>query len=805
MTPLRAGIVGGGWIARVHVPAIDAADGVELVAACDIDRAKAEAIAGPRGAQAYERWEEMLERERLDVLWVCTPPLHHRDPVLAALAAGIHVYLEKPIARTMDDAEAIVAAAGAGPGICVVGYQWHATELLDDVRAALAGQRVGMLVGRNYGPVAGRPWFMDQAQGGGQILERGSHHIDLQRAIAGEIAAVEATAGSVRLARPDVAASIDDSISLVFHFATARWAAVHSVWSRDGQPELYATDVLAEEATLALELGPEAYRLTGTSRGERLATEYGEPMLRSIDRFLEVVRSGDTSRIFCPPADAIRTLAVALACERAIETRAAGGAVRLRRIDHVGIVVADLDAHVAQLEALGLSLGRSSDGAESHAEYYPCGDASVELIDVRDADARARRLPAGEQARIEHIAFEVDSPLEEIRDGLEARGVEVSWPPWPSGDARDDLDDGRDQRRRPVPVHAPSGEAVRVALIGAGAIAQRHVAVLERRDGVERCRGVRHRCGARVAARRPAPGRPPTPTGRRCSTARRWTPCSSARRRACTRRRRSPRSSGAWPSIWRSRWPATPTTARRSWTRGGAAAPCAASATSGGAWTWWRSFARCSPGQRPGMLVSRSFGHTESGRGDLHTESWFTDQRRSGGILYELGSHDVDLQIAIAGPVEWVQGTASTGTLALAGVDGARLDDAVSVVMRFASGGIGSLHVAWTEVQDPAVYSLDVQAPDAALLLQSRSGVPPDRAGRGAGGRQHRRGRSARVVGRSGSSRRRARAIRRWCRAPLRTRWTRCARCWPASARSRPASAFRSDREIRVAFPLTLI
>ena len=118
------------------------------------------------------------------------------------------------------------------------------------------------------------------------------------------------------------------------------------------------------------------------------------------------------------------------------------------------------------------------------------------------------------------------------------------------------------------------------------------------------------------------------------------------------------------------------------------------------------------------MLVSRSFGHTESGRGDLHTESWFTDQRRSGGILYELGSHDVDLQIAIAGPVEWVQGTASTGTLALAGVDGARLDDAVSVVMRFASGGIGSLHVAWTEVQDPAVYSLDVQAPDAALLLQ---------------------------------------------------------------------------------------
>ena len=110
------------------------------------------------------------------------------------------------------------------------------------------------------------------------------------------------------------------SISLTFHFADGGLGAVHSVWSRDGQPELYATDVLAEEATLAMELGPEAYRLTGVSRGERVATEHSEPMFRSIDRFLEVVRSGDASRIFCPPADAIRTLAVALACERAIES-----------------------------------------------------------------------------------------------------------------------------------------------------------------------------------------------------------------------------------------------------------------------------------------------------------------------------------------------------------------------------------------------------------------------------------------------------------------------------------------------------
>jgi methylmalonyl-CoA/ethylmalonyl-CoA epimerase len=108
--------------------------------------------------------------------------------------------------------------------------------------------------------------------------------------------------------------------------------------------------------------------------------------------------------------------------------------VTLRRIDHIGVVVADLPAHVAQLEAMGLVLERVNDNSESHALYYPCGDTSVELIEVRDPVVAAQRLGEGEQARIEHIAFEVDD-LEEVRDLLESRGVEVSWPPFPSGSA----------------------------------------------------------------------------------------------------------------------------------------------------------------------------------------------------------------------------------------------------------------------------------------------------------------------------------------------------------------------------------
>jgi predicted dehydrogenase len=200
-----------------------------------------------------------------------------------------------------------------------VGYQWHASELVEEAREALAGQRVALLLGRNYGPVAGRPWFMDRAQGGGQILERGSHHIDFQRAIAGEISAVQAVAARERLAQSDSEASIDDAIGLVLHFESGALGSVYSAWSREGQPELYSTDILATDATITLELGPDAFRISGLSRSRSLAGEFGDPMKRSFARFLEAARTGDAGLVFCSPQDALRTLAVALACERALE------------------------------------------------------------------------------------------------------------------------------------------------------------------------------------------------------------------------------------------------------------------------------------------------------------------------------------------------------------------------------------------------------------------------------------------------------------------------------------------------------
>jgi myo-inositol 2-dehydrogenase/D-chiro-inositol 1-dehydrogenase len=317
---LRVGILGAGWIATDHVAALAKRDDAEVVGVCDLDRARAERLA-PEGASIHERWQELLDREEPDAIWVCLPPLAHREPTVEALARGVHVYLEKPIARSGEDAEAIVAAAEDGRAVCAVGYQWHATEVLDDLRAALEGQHVALVSARSIGPTGSRPWFLDRAQGGGNVLERGSHQIDLARVIAGDVVRVQAAASRVLLGQAEgTPGDIEDAATLVLHHEGGAVTTIALAWTRQGLPGIYEVDVAASEATLRLALDPE-FSLAGVSRGEQLSARSAEhPFERSIARFLDAVRSRDPSRVFCTPRDAARTLAVANACERALET-----------------------------------------------------------------------------------------------------------------------------------------------------------------------------------------------------------------------------------------------------------------------------------------------------------------------------------------------------------------------------------------------------------------------------------------------------------------------------------------------------
>jgi predicted dehydrogenase len=327
---MRAGIIGAGWIGRQHASTLAGLDGVTLAAVCDIDQGRAEGLAAGSGAQVYTDWEAMLAGAALDAVWVCTPPRLHLAPAVAALDRGIPLYLEKPIARTPEDAEVIVAAAQRTGVVCAVGYQWHAVEVLADLREALAGDPVGCLVGQSVGGTESRPWFIDRAAGGGNLLERGSHHIDLARVIGGEIEAVQAAGSSVRLSpRGGAAGDIDDAVTLVLHFASGGLGTIVVAWTSADLPGSYWVEVTSERSSLRLDLDPH-FRLSGISNGVQIdASARMEPFRRSAAVFIDAARAGDPAGVVCTPSDAACTLTVAAAAEEALASgrtvRVAGG------------------------------------------------------------------------------------------------------------------------------------------------------------------------------------------------------------------------------------------------------------------------------------------------------------------------------------------------------------------------------------------------------------------------------------------------------------------------------------------------
>jgi predicted dehydrogenase len=318
---IRVGIVGAGWIAQQHRRILGSMPDAELAAVCDLDLDRAAALADGTGARTYPDWRDLLDREDLEALIVSTPPMAHRDPAVAALRHGLPVYLEKPIARTLEDAADIVAAAGSTGTVCAVGYQWHALDLLDELPGLLADQQIGLLVGTNIGPTQSRPWFTDMRAGGGNLLERGSHHMDLARAVAGEVAAVQAAASRIRLARgAGDAGDIDDALTIMLELVSGALATVVVAWTRSGQPGSYGMDIIASEATLRLGLDPD-FTLTGMSRGQPVSRRADiHPGGLSVRRFLDAVHERDPAAVACTPADAAAPLAVAAAAEEALRT-----------------------------------------------------------------------------------------------------------------------------------------------------------------------------------------------------------------------------------------------------------------------------------------------------------------------------------------------------------------------------------------------------------------------------------------------------------------------------------------------------
>jgi predicted dehydrogenase len=190
------------------------------------------------------------------------------------------------------------------------------------VRDLFAERALGLLAVRMFGATAGRTWFTDQAAGGGQVLERASHGIDLVQAIAGPAVRVSATGVNVPLAGADRPATseIDDVLALTLELERGAVATIQVVWQRDELPRTYALDVIGDGARIEGVLDPE-FRARGIADGAPVdLKDDGEPSAHGLERFLAAARASAPGEVACTPAQATASLATALACEQALTT-----------------------------------------------------------------------------------------------------------------------------------------------------------------------------------------------------------------------------------------------------------------------------------------------------------------------------------------------------------------------------------------------------------------------------------------------------------------------------------------------------
>ncbi len=191
MSRVGIGIVGVGGIFEQHARAVSELSGrARIVAVCDVDATRlASAAARYDVPIACVDHRELVEHRDVDVVAVCTPPGFHADVVIDALAAGKHVICEKPLARTLADADRILVAANGRPGRLSVVYQFRR---LPEVRRALwlrdQGGLGALLSGRFHRFARfrrpGKPdragwWGRWDVAGGGAVMTQLIHELDL--------------------------------------------------------------------------------------------------------------------------------------------------------------------------------------------------------------------------------------------------------------------------------------------------------------------------------------------------------------------------------------------------------------------------------------------------------------------------------------------------------------------------------------------------------------------------------------------------------------------------------------------------
>ena len=325
---VRIAIVGCGTIAHWHLDAVDRA-GVPISVAAAIDPVAEHArrIAARTGATPYESLDAALDAGGFEAALIAVPHHRHEAIASAALRAGLHVLLEKPLAPTVDACERILDTARAAGTVFMVAENAQYWPEVLTVRALLHDGAIGDIVtarAATFFPALAdfyggdRPWRFDQAAaGGGVVIDTGSHWLRPLRMWLGEVDEVVAALG-----RPDPRMEGESLCRALLRFTTGTIASFDAMLTTGGiapQPLFTVTGTTGE---LTVEGSGWVKLWDGT---DRKGKKIGEPggYLRSYEAeltdFASAVLHGTTPA--APAEHAVGELRLALAMYRSATSR----------------------------------------------------------------------------------------------------------------------------------------------------------------------------------------------------------------------------------------------------------------------------------------------------------------------------------------------------------------------------------------------------------------------------------------------------------------------------------------------------
>ena len=229
---LKAAILGCGGIANTHGRVLSGLkDKVKITALCDIEQKKASDFnqkhAGSSAA-LFSDYREMFQKADLDVVYICLPPFAHADEVQLAAERGIHVFIEKPIALSMDLANTMVEAVDKHGVKSQVGFMFRFGDAVSKVKAMLESGEAGppgLMTGKYECNHLHAPWWREKAKSGGQIVEQIIHTFDIVRYFLGDATSVFSRMGN--LFHRDVESyTVEDVSATVITFKNGSIASV---------------------------------------------------------------------------------------------------------------------------------------------------------------------------------------------------------------------------------------------------------------------------------------------------------------------------------------------------------------------------------------------------------------------------------------------------------------------------------------------------------------------------------------------------------------------------------------------------